>query len=129
MDLAELEIGLHRRDAETFTVELRYTAPKSDGESRLASGAPPVARFDAEVLRQLGNDIPGYGRALTESLFADVKVRQALSKARAAAASSDAVLRLRLLIGPSAPQLHGVCWEALRDPEDDSLLFTGEQTL
>jgi len=38
-------------------------------------------------------------------------------------------LRLRLFIGPSAPELHSLHWETLRDPQDGSPLLTGEQVL
>ena len=128
MGLAELEISLHRRDADTYTVELRYAAPDSDADIRLISGGLPVATFDTERLRCLSIDLQGYGRMLTESLFTDPRVREAFAKARVGAAS-DGVLRLRLLVGPSAPELHGLYWEALQDPDDGSPMFTGERML
>ena len=34
-DYADLEIGLHRRDADSYGVELRFSQPKSDAEVRL----------------------------------------------------------------------------------------------
>jgi hypothetical protein len=36
---------------------------------------------------------------------------------------------MRLFVGPSAPELHGLRWETLRDPEDDTYLLLGEQVL
>jgi hypothetical protein len=47
---ADLEIGLHRRYAGGFTVELRLSQPDSETEDQLASSE--LAAFDLEVLRQ-----------------------------------------------------------------------------
>ena len=41
----------------------------------------------------------------------------------------EASLRLRLFIGPSAPELHSLRWETLRDPQDSSALLTSERVL
>jgi hypothetical protein len=60
---------------------------------------------------------------------ADPKVRTAFAEACAIADDSSTALRLRLLVGPSAPELHGLFWEALRNPDDGSPLFTGERIL
>jgi hypothetical protein len=38
-------------------------------------------------------------------------------------------LRLRLLIGPSAAELHSLRWETLRDPHSGAPLCTGENVL
>src|SRR5215216_2320928 len=76
---ADLEIGLHRRYAGGFTVELRLSKP----------------------------------------------VREKF----AVATSLDQLLRLRLLVGPSAPELHDLRWETLRHPSDNSPLITGERLL
>jgi hypothetical protein len=56
-------------------------------------------------------------------------VRAAFAQARSGAASLDAPLRLRLFVGPSAPELHNLRWETLRDPEDGAPLLLGEQLL
>jgi hypothetical protein len=126
---ADLEIALHRRDISGYAVEVRYSGPGSDADVRLAQGEPALARFDLERLRALALDDGTYGQRLTEGLLADSAVRTAFAQARAAAQSQGAVLRLRLLIGPSAPDLHTLHWETLRDPQDGSPLFTGEQIL
>ena len=86
-------------------------------------------QIDVAQLSELSFDAEDYGRALSASLFADPAVRSAFAQARSSAASLDAALRLRLLIGPSAPELHGLRWETLRDPEDDAPLLTGEHIL
>jgi CHAT domain len=92
--------------------------------SRLSAG-----RLNIESLHQQKFDVDAHGRLLTECLFADAKVRTAFAEARAIADGSTATLRLRLLVGPSAPELRGLYWEALRNPDDGSPLFTGERIL
>jgi len=125
---ADFEIGLHRRDIESYVVELRFNRPDSDADNRL-TGAPIVARFDVAHLRELMQDDAAYGQALTGSLFADPAVQQALEKARGATQPNDMPLRLRLFIGPSAPELHALRWETLRDPQDGTPLCVGAQIL
>src|ERR1043166_2250917 len=128
MDIVELEFGVHRREAESYTVELRGTLPDSDAETRMSSRFP-VRKIDIEGLRRQSFDPEAHGRLLKECLFGDTEVRAAFAKARAVAASANRTLRLRLFVGASAPELNALYWEALRDPEDDSPLFTGERIL
>ena len=120
---ADLEIGVHRRYAGGFTVELRLSQPGSETEDQLASSS--LAAFDFEVLRQAEQEPERYGQLLATSLFADPAVREKF----AVATSLDESLRLRLLVGPSAPELHDLRWETLRHPSDNSPLITGERLL
>jgi hypothetical protein len=111
---ADLEIGVHRRDLRTWSVELRYSQPGSDGDVRVVRDqAFPASLPSAEM------DPDAYGRALTDGLFASADIRQAFLEAIATAESSQLALRLRLFIGPSAPELHALRWELLRTPDDD----------
>lgn len=126
---AHLEIGLHRRDADSYTMELRYTPPEGDVDIRLVRRGLSPLSLDAQQLRSQAADPDAYGRLLTESLFADEEMRAAFAKARIGAEAAGASLRLRLFVGPSAPELHSLRWETLRDPEDDSHLLLGEQVL
>lgn len=129
MDVVEVEFGLHRREAETYSVELRVTLPDSDAEPRVTARFP-VAKIDFDALRREKFDADAHGRLLTDCLFADAEVRSAFERARAVAQAKDAALRLRLLVGSRAPELHGLYWEALRDPADGGApLFTGERVL
>jgi hypothetical protein len=128
-DYADLEIGLHRRDADSYTVELRFSQPESDSDVRLVQRGPSLARFDLERLRTLQADDVAYGQLLSESLIGDPDVKTALAQARSVAQTLDTPLRLRLFIGPSAPELHSLRWETLHDPDDGSPLLTGEQIL
>ena len=127
--LADLEIGLHRHDPESYSVEMRFTPPDSDAEVRLVRGDLATAQFDLAALRELALDPAAYGHALGQGLFGDAtdsEVRAAFDQARVAANSQGVPLRLRLFIGPSAPELQGLNWEMLADPAKDAALLTDE---
>ena len=126
---ADFEIGLHRRDAEHYGVELRFIHPGGDADVRLTSDRSVTLQFDLGRLREMALDTEAYGQFLAESLFADPDVRTAFAQAISSAQSLDVPLRLRLFIGPSAPELHDLLWETLRDPQDGSPLVTGEHLL
>lgn len=112
-DYVDLEIGLHHRGGDTWTVELQCARPDEDVDVRLVRDGP---RFDLGELRRSATDDLAYGRLLTESLFAVPEVKELFAMARVAAASGGLPLRLRLFIGPSASELQDVRWETLRDP-------------
>jgi CHAT domain/SIR2-like domain len=119
---ADLEIGVHRRDVHTWSVELRYSQPGSDGDVRVVRDqAFPTAMPSVEM------DPDAYGRALTDGLFASADIRRAFLEAIAAAESSQLALRLRLFIGPSAPELHALRWELLRTPDDDEPIAVSQR--
>src|SRR5438552_480871 len=122
MDYADLELGLSRRDSGSYGLDLRFSQPGSDADIRLVRDGAAI-QIDVAQLRELSFDAEGYGRALSASLFADPAVRAAFAQARSGAASLDVPLRLRLFVGPSAPELHGLRWETMRDPEDDAPLL------
>ncbi len=126
---AELEIGLHRRDAGSYSVDFRFSQPESEADVRLAQGQSTQVTFELDQLQDLVFDADAYGKRLTQDFFADPTVKNAFSQARTSAQSLDYPLRLRLLIGPSAPELHSLRWETLRDPQDDTPLCTNENLL
>ena len=128
-EYADLEISLHRHDASSYAVEFRFSQPESDADIRLGVGQPALAQFDLEALNAQAHDPAAYGQALSRSLFSDSALQVAFGQARASAQSLDVPIRLRLLVGPSAPELHRLHWETLRDPQDNSPLFTGENLL
>lgn len=123
---ADLEVGLHRRDAEAIAVEFRFSRPDSDAEVRLGQG---VARLDLDALTKLPAGSPDYARLLTDNLFADPEVRSAFAQAFASAQSLEMPLRLRLFIGSSLPELHSLHWEALANPLDGQPLSSSEHVL
>jgi hypothetical protein len=124
-DYADLEIGLHRRDGSTWRVELRYSQPRTDADTRLDAEGPLAASIDLEALRELVDDEEAYGRALGQALLTG-EVGDAYRLATAAAQSQGVTLRVRLFVGPSATVLHGLRWETMRDPRDGSPLLTDE---
>ena len=126
---AELEIGLHRRDVDNYAIELRYSQPDSDADVRLDDGSQILTQFDFEELRQLTMDSDAYGERLGGSLFRDPGMHTAFAQVRTAVESQNAILRLRLFIGPSAPELHSLRWETLRSPGEDTSLITGEHII
>lgn len=126
---ADLEISLHRHSTEAYAVEFRFSQPDSDADIRLATGEPALAQFELEELNQLIFDPPEYGRTLTKNLFSDSAVQSAFAQALTSAQSLNAPVRLRLLIGPSAPELHNLLWETLRNPQDNTPLCTNENIL
>jgi len=107
MTYADLELGLHRRGEGRFSVELRFSQPNSDADIRLAR-EEIVAELDLAALQALQHDPLAYGEALSTALFAAPGLQAAFEQARAATAALDIPLRLRLLIGPSASELHAL---------------------
>jgi hypothetical protein len=127
MPTAELEIGLHRLDASRYLVELRSRPPDSDADMAPVRG---TATFDLQELRVAEWDgAEAVGRALAECLFADPAVLAHYQQACTAADTARAVLRVRLYVGPTAPELHPLAWELLRDPFTDQPLATRERVL
>ncbi len=122
----EIEIGLHRAQPESYDVELRVTDPETQGEIAPARGQ---ARISPEELLTLQQDPAKYGALLTNLLFEDEAIRKLFSNTRAAFESRGLKLRIRLLIGHSVPELHGLRWELLVDPETKSPLTTSEHIL
>ncbi len=123
---AELEIGLHRVQAGTRQVELRFTDPRDQGERPPVRGAGAV---DPAALLALQHEPEAYGNKLAEQLFGDQGVRAAYGQIKTAVESSGLGLRVRLVVGPSVPELHALRWELLRDPDTGAALATSEKTL
>jgi hypothetical protein len=124
-DYADLEIGLHRRDVATYSVDLRFTRPKDDADVRPKQG---TVQFDRDRLLTLAGDLTAYGKLLSDSLFADADLKAAFAQARGSLQDGMS-LRVRLFIGPTAPELHSLRWETLQDPQTGTPLFTGEEVL
>ncbi len=126
---ADLEIGLHHYDSKQYVVEFRFSPPNSEGDIRLGQSDVMTAQFDLAKLGSLIYDPLEYGKLLTAGLFSDPSVKSAFAQAFAAAQSNNLPLRVQLMIGPSAPELHALHWETLRDPADGSPLCTNQNIL
>ncbi len=126
---ADLELGLHRRDGRSWTVELRFSLPKGETDVRVVSNPSLHAAFDFATLQELAYDRDEYGRVLGENLFNAEGIGSAFKAARDAAAREGVSLRIRLFIGPSAPELQGLLWETIRHPAADAPLLMDEKVL
>jgi hypothetical protein len=120
MEYPELEIGLHRRDAASYSVQVRFRDPNQEAEQR--AEAYPV-RFDVAELRNLEADTEAYGRLLGKNLLDLPELRSCLDKALTAAQSTERRLRIRLWIDRWSLDLHGLRWETMRDPQSDRSLL------
>ncbi len=125
---ADLEISLHKADEGMYSVQFRFSQPKSEADTGLGQDKPvwveidpDSSTFDPGVL-----DPDAYATDLTSALFKDEMLRTAFAQARASAQAENLPLRLRLWISASAPELHRLRWELLRDPQDYSPLSTNE---
>jgi hypothetical protein len=125
---ANLEISLHNRGTDpekvSYSIDFRFWLPDNEAEANLNQDHPNLAHFDLKRLKASSQDSIAYGRLLTEALFADPVVKDKFVDFRNQARLLNAALRLRLMIGPSAPELHNLRWETLCDPENGSFLCT-----
>ncbi|MEO7317855.1 MAG: CHAT domain-containing protein [Chthoniobacteraceae bacterium] len=121
----ELEISLQRIDT-TVHVALRFD--RSDSESDVAP-ILGLAAFDLDALRAMSGDRKEYGRLLSQSLFADPKIKSAFDKGCVMAESLDMAIRLRLAVDKSAADLHSLVWESLCDIDTGDYLATRERLL
>jgi hypothetical protein len=128
-EYADLELGLHRFEAGQYAVEMRFSMPGSDADIRLGQGAPVHTSLDVEALRELMLDPNEYAGALTKALFAPTELQVAFAEALSSAQAQDVPLRLRLMIGASAPELHSLRWELLNNPKTNAPLATDEMIL
>ena len=126
-DYADLEITLSRWDKDSYRVELRYTQPDSETDTRL--NAPALVKFDRTALRALELQPDKYGAELGARLFGDANVKAMFAQSRASANTQRLDLRLRLIIDPTAAELHELRWETLRDPSDNASLATSERVV
>ncbi|MCX6629881.1 MAG: CHAT domain-containing protein [Candidatus Solibacter sp.] len=120
---ADLELALRRRGERSYSVDLRYNAPDSDADQRLIADGDGVAEIDVESLRQLEPDWAAYGVALNLAVFTG-PVGHAFSGACRNAQSHNAILRVRLVIEPSAPELHSVHWETMPLLASEQIAFS-----
>jgi hypothetical protein len=123
---ADLELSLHRADASNHHVDFRFSQPNSDADIRPGQSDRVEAVFDLPKLAGLLYNPAEYAAELTRSLFNSESLRTAFAQARTSAQSQNVCMRLRLFVGPSAPELHNLCWELLCDPQDNSSLSTNE---
>jgi CHAT domain/SIR2-like domain len=124
---ADLEIAFRKRDERSYSLGFRFNGADDEAEQR--SEPDPVVAINFDSLTLSGDDPIQYAATLSAALFT-AEVAGLFGRFRTAAEQQDAILRVRLSIESSAPELHAVHWETLRDPlVADAPLFTGEQTV
>ena len=124
---ADLEIVFRKRDERSYVLSFRYSSP--DDEVDHPALMEPVITLESATLR--GDDARAYSDALTAAFFTP-EVKAEFGRFRDITQQKSSILRVRLSIDSSAPELHAVRWETLRDPylppeQKDAHLFTGEQ--
>ncbi|MGO1068804.1 CHAT domain-containing protein [Lysobacter sp. CA199] len=123
MSHSELELRIQWLDRGEYFIGGRYIDPETDRETDLIE--PVRIGIDLAELQRHALDPQAYGAALTEMVFGgpDSRIHQAFTRARAYAANRDG-LRIRLHVQASAPELHAVHWELMREPgKTTPLLF------
>jgi tetratricopeptide (TPR) repeat protein len=123
---ADLEISLHKRSDDVYTVEGRFTSPDNSAEISLGAKEPITLPLDLIQLQDCLPDMQAYGKLLGQALFVP-EVNKLFLYAQAAAGAEP--LRFRLMIGPTAPELHGLHWETLVHPLDGTLLAANQNIL
>jgi hypothetical protein len=129
MPYADLELSLERLDGDVYTVQARFRQAASAAEPRLISGSPPRVTLDLDALASHEFDAQAYGQTLTEMLFADSRVREALTRARLQAESDNVALRICLRLDAADDAIHSLRWETLQDPERGGFLASNERVL
>jgi hypothetical protein len=122
-----LEIGIYTRDTKRYSAELRFSSPGNDAEVRTTCNQPVF--FDRDRLRELELDVHAYGVLLSENLFADSEFCTVFAEACASSQLSGMTIRMSLLIGPGALELHDLRWELLQHPITHECLATNQNIL
>jgi len=87
METANLEFALYGRDLRHYAVESRYSSPARKTDVRQSSEAPICIDWDR--LRALEAEPEAYGTLLTESIFADQKLKIAFLEALSVSEAQD----------------------------------------
>ena len=130
-DIAELQLKLRRLTTGRYLVESTASDPGQDQETGLK--APVTLALDPEEIA--GNiDPEKYAAALTDGLFNPSEpntpslLREEFLRVRALSLDKNQPLRVRLLLDSADPELHGLRWETLLDPQSRAPLFNGDLT-
>ncbi|YCM44596.1 CHAT domain-containing protein [Verrucomicrobiaceae bacterium 227] len=126
MSYPELEIGLSRCEAASYSMALRFRDPSQEAELRAELEA---VRFDFKALLELESQPKAYGELLGKALLGNGDVQAYLGKVRAVVEASGRPLRLRLSIDRWSLPLHSLRWETLRDPVSGRSLLMDERVL
>ncbi|GAB4194814.1 MAG: CHAT domain-containing protein [Roseiflexaceae bacterium] len=122
----ELEVSLSRRGGRQYALEMRYSQPDSDSDRRLD---PVLIEIDPAALLASQGSMAAYGRTLGQMLLGLPDPRSHFDRSLADAQALGMPLRLRLCLDPAAPELHGLRWETICHPSDETPLVMGERVV
>ncbi|RPJ59292.1 MAG: CHAT domain-containing protein, partial [Acidobacteria bacterium] len=121
-----------------YRVRVSLQRPNDSG----AVNFDAVVRIDLDALSAAAPDPVTYGRLLGRALLGSnpesgpdqeggvaSPVATLFAQARGLATTLNLPLRVQLAIGAGAPELHGLRWETLRDPETDTPLLAEKTVL
>lgn len=126
---ATLNLSIQAESKLSYRLQLTLRVDKSAADAELAIPWTGPIQFDFAPLRANQLDPEAYGQQLFRNLTADAHVRDGLRQALETARALDVPLRIRLVLDPADPQLHGLRWELLRDPAQGSFLALSERIL
>lgn len=122
----DLVIGLYKQGVDDYWVELRFSQAEAEVETAPRRGR---AHFNFEALRRSILSPEDYGNQLVRALLHESYLLAYFNEARAISEQAGLLLRLRLLIDQSAPELHSLRWETLRDPSKGGFLAKNQNIL
>jgi hypothetical protein len=127
-EYAELLVRLLHEEDKAYTVETRFSAPRTDAFAEPEAGK---AVFDFPALASLRDETSAYGTCLSKALFADPRVLTSYTDALAKATDDGqpVPLRLRLDIDIDEQELHALRWELLCDPISGAPLANNQRIL
>lgn len=129
IDSSELEIWLDRSAQSSgepqYSIQLRFHQAGTESDRMVA---PAIVGLDLAALTSDSLKPEAYGARLCE-IFAAEEIRREIDTARSVSESDGRPLRVRLFIGPGAPELHNLRWEALGDPRAPEEPLTTQQSI
>ena len=114
----DLELGIHRRSADMYGINLRFAQPDDEVDVRLSCEGPTFDAFDPNSFLEHQLNMEKYGEMLAERIFADPRIQEQYQRAQTYADANYLPLRIRLFVDRSAPELHSLRWETLRTPKN-----------
>jgi hypothetical protein len=126
-DCSDLELNLKFRETGTYSVEMRFSLPDSDADTRLGATDALTVNFDLDALRADSGLPSAYAARLTDHLFADHKFTEAFTKALDTSQSKSLHTRIRLVTDPGEGEMLNLRIESLLHPVTRAPLFAGEQ--
>ncbi|HEX5839418.1 MAG TPA: CHAT domain-containing protein [Anaerolineales bacterium] len=126
---ADLEIGLSRSDDTSYTVSFRLLRPESD-DTLVERGKIMRETLNPDDFKDALADPADYGKRLTECFFGNPDITRWYTTYKSMVlAQGEMGLRVRLFIGPDAPELQRIHWELLCEPGSNSPIATSQHLL